>query len=78
MRWHANWKKLPLVDRIFPTDANFLLVRVKDAQSTYQYLMDNKIVVRDRSRVNLCYNCLRITIGTPEENKRLIDALKQF
>src|SRR5688500_6412566 len=70
--------KLPLVDRIFPTDANFILVRVKDAQSAYQYLMDNKIIVRDRSRVNLCYNCLRITVGTPEENKRLIDALKQL
>ena len=71
-------EKLALVDRIFPTDANFLLVRVKDAQSAYQYLMDNKIIVRDRSRVNLCYNCLRITVGTPEENKRLIDALKQL
>ena len=71
-------EKLPLVDRIFPTDANFLLVRVKDAQSAYQYLMDNKIIVRDRSRVNLCYNCLRITVGTPEENKRLIEALKQL
>ena len=71
-------KKLPLVDKVFSSDANFLLVRVKDAQSTYQYLMDNKIIVRDRSRVNLCYNCLRITVGTPEENKRLIDALKQL
>jgi histidinol-phosphate aminotransferase len=70
--------KLALVDKIFPTDANFLLVRVKDAQSTYQYLMDNKIIVRDRSRVNLCYNCLRITVGTPDENKRLIEALKQL
>ena len=71
-------KNLSLVDKVFPSDANFLLVRVKDAQSTYQYLMDNKIIVRDRSRVNLCYNCLRITVGTPEENKRLIDALKQL
>ena len=71
-------KSLPLVDKVFSSDANFLLVRVKDAQSTYQYLMNNRIIVRDRSRVNLCYNCLRITVGTPEENKRLIDALKQL
>ena len=76
-----NWLKgelgnLPLVEKIFPSDANFLLVRVKDAHSTYQYLMDKRIIVRDRSRVNLCYNCLRITVGTPEENQRLIEALK--
>lgn len=71
-------KTLSLVENVFPTDANFVLVRVKDAQSTYQYLMDKRIIVRDRSRVNLCYNCLRITIGTPEENKRLIEALKQL
>ena len=69
---------LSMVEKIFPSDTNFLLVRVKDAQSTYQYLMDNRIIVRDRSRVNLCYNCLRITVGTPEENKRIIEALKQI
>jgi histidinol-phosphate aminotransferase len=71
-------KRMKIVEKIFPTDANFLLVRVKDAQSTYQYLMDQKIIVRDRSRVNLCYNCLRITVGTPEENKRLIEVLEQL
>ncbi|HET9485869.1 MAG TPA: histidinol-phosphate transaminase [Chryseosolibacter sp.] len=67
-----------VVDKIFPSDANFLLVRVKDAQSAYQYLMDKRIIVRDRSKVNLCYNCIRITVGTPEENKRLIEALRQL
>lgn len=70
--------KLKIVEKIFPSDANFLLVRVKDAQSTYQYLMDRRIIVRDRSRVNLCYNCIRITVGTPEENQRLIEAMKQI
>ncbi|HEY9489009.1 MAG TPA: aminotransferase class I/II-fold pyridoxal phosphate-dependent enzyme, partial [Chryseosolibacter sp.] len=69
---------LSIVEKIFPTDSNFLLVRVRDAQLTYQYLTDNRIIVRDRSRVNLCYNCLRITVGTPEENKRLIEVLKQL
>lgn len=74
----AELNSLALVDKIFPSDANFFLVRVKDAQSVYQYLMDRGIIVRDRSRVNLCYNCLRITVGTPEENKKLIEALKQL
>lgn len=71
-------ENLPLVEKIFPSDANFLLVRVKDAQSTYQYLMNKRIIVRDRSRVNLCYNCLRITVGTPQENQKLIEALKEL
>lgn len=75
---NSELNALACVEKVFPTDANFILVRVKDAQSTYQYLMDNRIIVRDRSRVNLCYNCLRITVGTPEENKRLIEALKQL
>lgn len=74
----AELDSLTLVDRIFPSDANFFLVRVKDAQSVYQYLMDRGIIVRDRSKVNLCYNCLRITVGTPEENRKLIEALKQL
>ncbi|HET7180251.1 MAG TPA: histidinol-phosphate transaminase [Chryseosolibacter sp.] len=74
----AELNSLALVNKIFPSDANFFLVRVKDAQSVYQYLMDRGIIVRDRSRVNLCYNCLRITVGTPEENKKLIEALKQL
>lgn len=71
-------KTLKLVDKVYPSDSNFVLVRVKDAPGTYHYLMNNKIVVRDRSRVTLCYNCLRITIGTPEENDRLITALQSL
>ncbi|MEO5603926.1 MAG: histidinol-phosphate transaminase [Cyclobacteriaceae bacterium] len=67
---------LPIVEKIFPTDANFILVRVKDATGTYQYLMNQGIIVRDRSKVNLCYNSIRITVGTPEENKKLIEALR--
>jgi histidinol-phosphate aminotransferase len=69
---------LKIVDKVFPSDSNFLLVRVKDAPFAYQYLMENRIVVRDRSRVTLCYNCLRITVGTPLENEKLIEALKQL
>jgi histidinol-phosphate aminotransferase len=71
-------KSVKIVDKIYPSDSNFILVRVKDATSTYHYLMNNKIVVRDRSRVTLCYNCLRITVGTPEENERLLTALQSI
>jgi histidinol-phosphate aminotransferase len=71
-------KALKIVDRVFPTDSNFILVRVNDATATYNYLMDHKMIVRDRSRVKLCFNCLRITVGTPEENERLIQALTEL
>jgi histidinol-phosphate aminotransferase len=71
-------KSLRIVEKIFPSDANFILVKVQDAPATYQYLMEKGIIVRDRSRVTLCYNCLRITVGTPEENETLIKALKEI
>jgi histidinol-phosphate aminotransferase len=71
-------RSLKFVDKVYHSDSNFLLVRVKDAPFAYQYLMENKIIVRDRSRVTLCYNCLRITVGTPMENEKLIEALKQL
>lgn len=71
-------EKLRMTEKVFPTDSNFVLVRVQDAPATYKYLLDQKIIVRDRSRVVLCYNCLRITIGTAEENDRLINALEEL
>jgi histidinol-phosphate aminotransferase len=71
-------RALKHVDKVYPTDSNFILIRIRDASSVYQYLMDKKIVVRDRSKVTLCYSCLRITVGTPEENERLINALQSF
>ncbi|MCD9014026.1 histidinol-phosphate transaminase [Parachryseolinea silvisoli] len=71
-------EKLRITEKVFPTDSNFVLVRVQDAPATYKYLLDQKIIVRDRSRVVLCYNCLRITIGTPEENERLLNALEEL
>ncbi|HEY0740756.1 MAG TPA: histidinol-phosphate transaminase [Chryseosolibacter sp.] len=71
-------KGLKVVEKVYPTDSNFILVKVKDAPGAYQYLMEEKIIVRDRSKVTLCYNCLRITVGTPEENKKLIAALESF
>jgi histidinol-phosphate aminotransferase len=69
---------LSITENIYPSDGNFLLVKVKDAPRTYRYLMDKKIIVRDRSKVALCKNCIRITVGTPEENKNLISALRNL
>ena len=69
-------KKLALVQHIYPTDSNFVLVKVNDANATYNYLVDKGIIVRNRSSVSLCMGCLRITVGTPEENNTLIQALK--
>jgi histidinol-phosphate aminotransferase len=68
--------KSQLVDHVFPSDANFLLVKMKDAKAIYQSLLQQSIVVRDRSSVTGCDNCLRITIGTPEENQLFLNALK--
>ena len=68
----------PCVKTVFPSEGNFLLVKVIDARTMYQYLSDRHIIVRDRSKQPLCDNCLRITVGTAEENQRLLDALEAF
>ena len=72
------FQELPLCEQVFRTDANFFLARVTDAQRVYDYLVDRGIIVRNRSRVQLCHNCLRITIGTRTENAELLAALRQF
>ncbi|HEX8334427.1 MAG TPA: histidinol-phosphate transaminase [Segetibacter sp.] len=69
------FEKLPLVEKVYDSDANFLLVKVSNAKEVYEYLLTKGIVVRDRSNVLLCDNCLRITIGTEKENTILVDAL---
>ncbi|HTQ65706.1 MAG TPA: histidinol-phosphate transaminase [Puia sp.] len=69
---------LPFVQTVYPSDANFLLVKVDNAHALYDYLVDKGIVVRDRSKVELCGNCLRITVGTETENKELITVLEQY
>jgi len=71
----AALAQLPLVTKVYPSDANFILARTTDAKGIYQYLVGLGIVVRDRSKVELCAGCLRITVGTPEENETLINAL---
>lgn len=67
-----------LVEKIYPSDANFLLIKVQDAKKTYDDLVDEKIIVRDRSKVLLCDECLRITVGKRDENEYLIKALKKL
>jgi len=69
---------LEFVERIYPSEANFLLVKLQDSKGTYQYLVEQGIIVRDRSNVALCGGCLRITVGTPEENEKLVQALVEF
>lgn len=70
--------KLPSVIKIFPSDSNMLLVKFKDAKKLFNYLLENKIIVRDRSNVALCDDCLRLSIGTETENNILLDAIKRF
>lgn len=70
--------KLKIVQHIYPTDANFVLVKVSDANSTYQKLVEKGIIVRNRNSVSLCLGCLRITIGTAEENKILLHELQNL
>jgi len=69
---------LPVVEKIYPSDANFLLVKVSDAIAIYNFLLTGGIVVRDRSKVALCEGCLRVTVGTHSENVQLVNKLKEF
>jgi histidinol-phosphate aminotransferase len=66
------------IRKIYPSDANFILVKVDDPKKVYNFLVDRGIIVRDRSGVTLCEGCLRITVGTPSENDELINVLQQY
>lgn len=74
----AEFARLPCVVKMFPSDANFFLVRVTDAVKIYNYLVGKGIIVRNRHTVSLCGNCLRVTVGTRIENEQLIEALKEY
>ena len=71
-------KDLGYVLKIFPSDANFLLVRVEDADGLYAFLYKQGVIVRNRSRLTHCEGCIRITVGTPDENNRLIELMKSY
>jgi histidinol-phosphate aminotransferase len=77
-RMETELSMLPITKKVYHSDSNFLLVQVNEAVKTYQFLMNRGIIVRDRSNVTLCNDCLRITIGTPAENVRLLKALKEM
>jgi histidinol-phosphate aminotransferase len=72
------FRKMPTVEKVYPSDANFLLVKIAEATAVYDFLLTQQIVVRDRSSVGLCENCLRITIGTEKENTLLVDAMQAW
>jgi len=70
--------EFPFVEKIYPSDANFLLIKMNDARGIYDFLVEKGIIVRDRSKVHLCDSSLRITIGSSEENKLLLTTLKEL
>lgn len=77
-RLMSEFEKLKCCQHIYPTDANFFLTRVSNAKRIYDYLVDKGIIVRNRSTVALCNDCLRITVGTRQENEALLEALKNY
>jgi len=72
------FQQLPICKEVYKTDANFFLARMTDAQRIYDYLVERGIIVRNRTRIQLCNNCLRVTIGTRSENAELLAALRQY
>ncbi len=77
-RLMKEFEALDCCIKVYPSDANFFLARVKDAAATYNYLVDQGIIVRNRSKIALCGNSLRVTIGTVPENNALLDALSKY
>lgn len=78
IRLQAALMDIPMVEKMYPTDANFILVKVGKADSVYNRLVRKGVIVRNRNKVSLCKGCLRITVGTPEENDALINGLKSM
>ncbi|SJZ48783.1 histidinol-phosphate transaminase [Sediminibacterium ginsengisoli] len=72
------FESMPTVEKVYPSDANFILVKIRDAHEVYNFLLTKGIVLRDRSNVKLCEDCLRITVGTEKENTLLIDAMSDW
>ncbi|GAB3352942.1 histidinol-phosphate transaminase [Arachidicoccus ginsenosidivorans] len=72
------FNRVPIIHKVYPSDANFLLIKIDQATKVYDYLVSKEIIVRNRSKVLLCEDCLRITIGTEKENTILVDALASY
>lgn len=77
-RMISAFNELKICEKVYPTDANFFLAKVTDAQKIYDYLVERGIIVRNRTRISLCQNCLRVTIGTKDENNELLGALRSL
>lgn len=77
-RLMAAFEELPVCKKVYPSDANFFLAEVDDAQKIYDYLVNEGIIVRNRTRITLCHNCLRVTIGTMQESMELIRAMRNY
>lgn len=69
---------MPTVETVYPSDANFILVKIKEARAVYEFLLTKGIVLRDRSNVLLCNDCLRITVGSEQDNTLLVDAMQDW
>jgi len=69
---------MPTVEKVYPSDANFILVKIRDARKVYEFLLTKGIVLRDRSNVKLCEDCLRITVGSEQDNTLLVDAMHEW
>ncbi|WP_295236728.1 histidinol-phosphate transaminase [Sediminibacterium sp.] len=72
------FQSMPTVQEVYPSDANFLLVKIKDARKVYEFLLTKGIVLRDRSNVQLCDDCLRITVGSEQDNTTLVEAMQDW
>ena len=77
-RLMLSFQELSICEKIYKTDANFFLAKMTDANAIYNYLVDKGVIVRNRNKVQLCQDCLRITIGTRSENNELLSALRQY
>ena len=77
-RLMQSFQELPICEKIYKTDANFFLAKMTDANAIYNYLVDKGVIVRNRNKIQLCQNCLRITIGNRTENNELLAALRQY
>ena len=76
--WRMLYQKFLSIKKIYPSDANYILFKVDDADQLYHYLLSKKLIVRNRNKAPLCEGCLRVTVGSQEENEKFINALKSY
>ena len=78
-KWLENqMKEIKYIHKIYPSDANFILFKVEDANGLYKYLLSKKVIVRNRDKAPLLKGCLRVSVGTEAENSKFIEALKEY